>query len=231
MTLSAREASITRSHPRHPLSVVAPALLVGVLAMFQLGCNRKDDTEAGAPSTAAATSTDAQMQTGLDYLYRTGDANAAVDAFRGVLKSNPTHYGARYQLAKALDLAGRPQEARPVWQQVLVAADNIHDTASAQTARTRLAAPDTVGEAGMMAIGLNMMYKNNNPAGAADQFRQVLQKNPNHYGATFQLAKALDQQGKKDEARPYWQKMITMAEAIKDKTTADTARARLQRKP
>jgi cytochrome c-type biogenesis protein CcmH/NrfG len=166
----------------------------------------------------------------LDYLYKTGDANAAIDAFREVLKNNPTHYGARYQLAKALDMAGKPQEARPVWQQVLVAADNIHDTASAATARARIAAPDTLSEAGMMAIGLNMMYRQNNPAGAADQFKQVLQKDPKHYGATFQLAKALDASGKKDEARPYWQKMVTMADAIKDKTTADTARARLQQK-
>lgn len=225
---------MTHSPSPHSLSLIGPALFVGALAMLQLGCGRKDDTEAGAPSTTTAAATpsgDAQMQAGLDYLYKTGDANAAVDAFRQVLKTNPTHYGAQYQLAKALDMAGKPQEARPVWQQVLVAADNIHDTASAQTARTRLAAPDTVSEAGMMAIGLNMMYKQNNPAGAADQFKQVLQRNPTHYGATFQLAKALDQEGKKDEARPYWQKMITMADAIKDKTTADTARARLQRKP
>jgi cytochrome c-type biogenesis protein CcmH/NrfG len=221
---------MTRSSSRQLLSIIGPTLFVGTLAMFQVGCNRKDDTEAGAPSTTtAAPSDDAQMQAGLDDLYKTGDANAAIDVFREVLKNNPTHYGARYQLAKALDMAGKPQEARPVWQQVLVAADNIHDTASAQAARARLAAPDTVSEAGMMAIGLNMMYKQNNPAGAADQFRKVLQKNPTHYGATFQLAKALDQQGKKAEARPYWQKVVTMADAIKDKTTADTARGRLQR--
>jgi len=231
MTLFQHEASMTRSQSRRSLSFVAPALFLGALSIFQSGCGRKDDTEAGAPKPVATSTADVEMQKGLDDLYKTGDANAAVDAFRQVLKENPTHYGAQYQLAKALDMAGKPQEAHAVWQQALVAADNIHDTASAQAARARLAAPDTVSQAAMMAMGLTMMYKSNDPTGAADQFRQVLQRNPNHYGATFQLAKALDAAGKKDEARPYWQKVVTMADAIKVKASADTARARLQRKP
>ena len=55
----------------------------------------------------------------------------------------------------------------------------------------------------------------------------MLARNPNHYGATFQLAVALDQAGKKAEARPIWEKMLKLAEAAKDKETADNVRDRL----
>jgi Tfp pilus assembly protein PilF len=80
-------------------------------------------------------------------------------------------------------------------------------------------------------MGLNLLYKQNDAPGATEQFRKVLEKNPKHYGAHFQIARALDKAGKPDEARPHWQTVLTMATAIKDQSTADTARARLQRKP
>ena len=51
------------------------------------------------------------------------------------------------------------------------------------------------------------------------------------YGATFQLATALDAAGKRAEARPLWEKMLEMAEASKDMDTADKARARLHSSP
>jgi hypothetical protein len=51
-----------------------------------------------------------------------------------------------------------------------------------------------------------------------------------HYGATFQLARALDQAGKPAEARPWWEKVLTLADGYKDAATAGIARARLQRK-
>jgi cytochrome c-type biogenesis protein CcmH/NrfG len=93
----------------------------------------------------------------------------------------------------------------------------------------RLAQPDTLSQAALMNQGLDLLYRKGDPAGAGDKFCQVLQRNPTHYGATFQLARALDQAGKSNEARPYWQKMVTMADAIKDRSTADTARARLEK--
>jgi hypothetical protein len=77
---------MTRSSSRQLLSIIGPTLFVGTLAMFQVGCSRKDDTEAGAPSTTtAAPSDDAQMQAGLDDLYKTVDANAAIDVFPPVI--------------------------------------------------------------------------------------------------------------------------------------------------
>jgi Tfp pilus assembly protein PilF len=83
----------------------------------------------------------------------------------------------------------------------------------------------------MMAVGLELLRKKNNPAAAADQFRELLRKNPTHYGAHLQLAKALDLAGKPAEARPYWEKLLSMAQAINDTATIITARTRLLKTP
>ena len=82
-----------------------------------------------------------------------------------------------------------------------------------------------------MRAGLDALYTRRDPIEAAAQFRQVLEQNPNHYGATYQLASALDAAGKQDEAHPLWEKVLQMAEESNDKPTADTARARLTQQP
>jgi tetratricopeptide (TPR) repeat protein len=79
----------------------------------------------------------------------------------------------------------------------------------------------------LMETGLDDLYQRGDPNGAAACFRQVLARNPEHYGATLQLAKALDRAGKPDEALPVWRKMLGMAEAIGDAETIQTARTRL----
>ena len=78
-----------------------------------------------------------------------------------------------------------------------------------------------------MKAGFDALYMRSDPNTAATLFRQVLERNPTHYGATFQLAYALDASGKRDEARPWWQKVLQMAEGYNDKRTADMARTRL----
>ena len=83
----------------------------------------------------------------------------------------------------------------------------------------------------LMQAGLDALYAEGDPAVAAAAFRKVLALNPNHYGATYQLATALDRAGKRDEARPLWEKVLKMAEGYKDQPTADTARARLATQP
>lgn len=87
-----------------------------------------------------------------------------------------------------------------------------------------------VSQEALMKDGLDLLYTRNNPAAAAAKFREVLAGNPAHYGAHFQLAVALDRSGKPDEARPIWQEMLRLAEAINDQQTAQTARERLQRR-
>jgi len=79
----------------------------------------------------------------------------------------------------------------------------------------------------MMQSGLDALYQRNDPVEAAARFRQVLEKNSSHYGATLQLAKALDQAGKSDEALTWWNKMLEMADSAGDAVTARLARARL----
>lgn len=58
-------------------------------------------------------------------------------------------------------------------------------------------------------------------------FREVLARNPTRYGATLQLAKALDRSGRPDEALEAWKKILAMAEAVSDADTIGTARARI----
>lgn len=82
-----------------------------------------------------------------------------------------------------------------------------------------------------MALGLVALHAKHDAAGAAALFRQVLARNPEHYGATFQLATALDQASRPAEARPLWAKVLKMAEAIKDESLAAAARARLAKSP
>jgi len=79
----------------------------------------------------------------------------------------------------------------------------------------------------LMQEGLDALYKRAHPSDAAARFREVLARNPNHYGATLQLAKALDLAGKPEEALPVWRRIMGMAEAAGDAETIQTVRTRL----
>jgi Flp pilus assembly protein TadD len=168
------------------------------------------------------------MERGVDRLYKSADPVGAEQDFRAVLARNPNHYGARYQLAVALDRGGRPAEARSEWTRVLDEARTYNDSATIRTATARLAAPDTASAAAMMTLGVDLLYRQNNASAAEAQFRKVLEKNPNHYGATYQLAAALDKEGRAADARPLWTRVLGMATMYKDEKTAATARARLK---
>jgi Tfp pilus assembly protein PilF len=199
----------------------APILIVALaLAIALAGCSSK-----------TATDDQVAMQAGLDALYTRHDPPAAATEFRKVLAANPTHYGATYQLAAALDAAGRPDEARPLWEKMLALAESSGDKQTAATARAHLGKVPIETEETIMGAGLDALYQRHDPAVAAAEFQKVLAQNPTHYGATFQLASALDAAGKRTEARPLWKKMLDMAVAANDTATADTARARLMHAP
>ena len=83
----------------------------------------------------------------------------------------------------------------------------------------------------LMKAGLEALQTRHDPETAIADFRKVLEHTPDHYGATFQLAAALEAAGRRDEARPLWEKMLQMAEASEDMETADKARARLHSTP
>ena len=198
--------------------------LLGMI-MVAIACSSKE----AAQSPAAAKETEAElMQRGLQQMYQTQDAAAAEASFRAILALNPSHYGAHYQLAVALDRGGKPAEARAEWTEVLRQAQLYKDTAVLRTAQTRLAAPDTASQAGLMARGLDLMYARNDPVAAIEQFRAVLARNPKHYGATYQLAVALDRAGRPVDAKAMWERVLPMAIQFKDQKTIDTARARLR---
>lgn len=223
-----RAPTSRNSEMRNVLGLLKRMTLVGTGAAL-IACGTTPGS--GAAAAAKTDPDSAAMARGLDLLYKGSDPVGAEAAFREVLGHTPTHYGAQYQLAVALDRGGKPADARVVWDAALKNAIAINDTVSAQTARARLAAPDTASQEAMMVLGLDLLHRQNNPTAAVDQFRKVLQKNPTHYGATYQLATALDLAGKPAEAKPVWTKMLGMATAIKDTTTAQTARKRLAAKP
>jgi Tfp pilus assembly protein PilF len=189
------------------------------------GCSSKDAAQ--SPGAAKANEADL-MGRGMQEMYQAQNPVAAEASFRAVLALNPAHYGAHYQLAVALDRGGKPTEARPEWNEVLRLAESFKDTTVAKTARARLASPDTASQSGLMARGLDLMYSHNDPVAAIEQFQTVLSRNKTHYGATYQLAVALDRAGRPAEAKVVWQRVLPMAIQFKDQKTIDTARARLR---
>ena len=199
------------------------ALVVGFTVVA--ACSSKE----AAQSPEAAKQNEADlMQRGMQELYQSQNPVAAEATFRAVLALNPAHYGAHYQLAVALDRGGKPVEARPEWSEVLRLAESFRDTTVVKTAQARLAGPDTASQEGLMARGLDLMYSRNDPVAAIEQFKTVLARNATHYGATYQLAVALDRAGRPVEAKPVWQRVLPMAIQFKDQKTIDTARARLR---
>src|SRR5205807_293351 len=139
--------------------------------------------------------------------------------------------GATDQRAPAMEAAGRQDEARPRGEKMPAMAESHDDEQTGATARAHLAGDGSGSEAATMQAGLDAFYARHDSAEAIGQFRKVLARNPTHYGATFQLASALDAADKRAEARPLWEKTLQMADATQDTATADTARARLQAKP
>ena len=125
----------------------------------------------GASPTKAETD-EALMKAGLDALYTAGDPEAAVLQFRKLLEQNPNHYGATFQLAKALDRAGKPAEALPLWEKVLKMAEGYNDGDTAGSARAAL---ETSREAVAMKAGLDALYTRRDAEEAAAQFRKVLE--------------------------------------------------------
>ncbi|HYV57266.1 MAG TPA: tetratricopeptide repeat protein [Candidatus Nitrosopolaris sp.] len=77
---------------------------------------------------------EAAMLAGLAYHYRLGESPRAVERYQAVLRLNPKHYGAHYQLAVALLGAGRKDEALVAWREFRQMAEAIGDRASIDAA-------------------------------------------------------------------------------------------------
>jgi len=188
---------------------------------------------------------------------RMGNHDAAERYFQKALELREDDAGAHYAYALFLLRGGRTEEARgetkrafeidreallsfvmnayengdatPLCKLVMGTDPPLVGDPQGVYERVCVSAPEV--EAAMMQVGLDALYTRHDPLAAAAQFRQVLERHPTHYGATYQLAVALDQAGQRDQARPLWERALTMAEKENDKPTADTARARLQERP
>lgn len=206
-----------------PMPASARGLAALAILVTTAGCGNGADRD--QPQADSATTL---MDQGLALLHQKNDPVGAQESFRNVIRRNPTHYGAHYQLAVALDRGGQPAQARIAWEEMRKLAEAIRDTATLRTVQRRLASPDTASPDAMMNLGLHYLYKQSDASSAAQQFRNVIAKVPTHYGATYQLAKSLDLMGQRDQATPYWRKVLGMATQYRDERTIQQARERLR---
>ena len=156
-----------------------------------------------------------------------GHLDAALRAADEAVRLNPGLAPAHYYRGRVLEKLGRTEEAAAAHKQAL-AIDPRHLEAS--NALARLTPNGASSAEALMQSGLDALYAQRKPEEAAAYFRKVLDRNPTHYGATYQLAEALDASGHGDEAQRLWATVLQMAEGYGDQTTAATARARLQAK-
>jgi Flp pilus assembly protein TadD len=110
---------------------------------------------------------------------------------------------------------GRILEARGDWNAALDAYERA------------LAADPTSADAAMRA-GLVRQYRLGDNATAVERYRTVLQIDPDHYGAHYQLAVALLRAGRADEARAAWARFVPLAQQIGDRASLDGAPAELK---
>jgi hypothetical protein len=81
----------------------------------------------------------------------------------------------------------------------------------------------------LMKLGTHALYQGNDSHQAELIFRKVLRWNPTHYGATYQLAMALDAQARHKESRPIWRTVLEMSRKLKDQSTETIARDRISK--
>jgi tetratricopeptide (TPR) repeat protein len=164
--------------------------------------------------------------------YQDQNPNRAATLFAQLAERKPDDLESHTELGDALDAAGRADEARPAWKAALTLArarkDTFHTTLAADRLRGAPPPPPTDDEQGhLMQAGIDALYTQHDPAKAVDLFRKVLALNPQHYGASYQLAVALDAAGRKGEARALWPEVLEMASHLKDEKTMQDVAARI----
>jgi tetratricopeptide (TPR) repeat protein len=156
-----------------------------------------------------------------------GHLPEALSAAEKAVELNPNLSRAHYYHGRVLAQLGRTADAAAAYQRALAIDPRDADV---RAALARLGSDGAPTIDTLMQAGLGALYTRHDPEAAAAQFRQVLDRNPTHYGATYQLATALDAAGKRDAARPLWTKVLEMADGYHDAATANTARERLAQK-
>ena len=113
-------------------------------------------------------------------------------------------------------------EARPLWERFQELALERDDPLRVAHAWHRLDGDSMKG-------GLDALYTRRMPAEAVEHFRLVLRYEPEHYGAHFQLALALEEAGLRDESIRQWRSVLERTLAAGDRRNAEIARERLDR--
>jgi tetratricopeptide (TPR) repeat protein len=169
------------------------------------------------------------------------DPNRAAMILARLVARQPNDLEAQIGLAQSLDEAARSDEARPVWTRALELSrgtggtggqvDRVHAKAAEDRLRGITSEWTDAEQARLMQAGLDALYRDHDPARAVDLLRQVLALNPDHYGASYQLAAALDAAGRRDEARALWPAVLDRANRLGDKKTAADVSARIAARP
>jgi lysophospholipase L1-like esterase len=137
----------------------------------------------------------------------------------------------RVRGVECVDLAARlPRDATVFYDDCHFNESGARQVATLLAERFALAAPasqSVESDASLMTRGLDLLYARKDYPGAATLFGQLLERNPDHFGANYQLATALERGGKPAEARARWARVLTLAERFADQKVAAEARARL----
>ena len=136
--------------------------------------------------------------------------------------------------ARTLDEAGRPHDARGLWQRIAARGVSGADPASYLEALDRLGDSRPVTRLGdaldaEMNSGVRQLYTEGQPEQALAIFDSILAANPSHYGAQFQRARALTMLGRKEQTLAAWQTVALLAARISDQQTTAIALAELRK--
>lgn len=133
-------------------------------------------------------------------------------------------------LGEALERAGRSAEAAAAYRRALALDERSVDAwralgriaerdgqwADAVRAYERAVALDPTDIESHVAAGVLLRIRLADPLRAVPHFRAVLARDPDHYGARFQLAVALAASGNEAQAREEWHRFETLARALGD---------------
>ena len=146
-----------------------------------------------------------------------GNAEESLVQARRAVELGPNLAPTHHNLAIALDFAGRRAEALDE-ARIAVRIDPRNPEITSSLAKLEAGDRDQQ-QRSRMERGLALLDQEHDASAAVEVFRSMLALEPGHYGATYQLARALEAAGRKDEAAPVWERMLGMARQAADSAT------------
>jgi tetratricopeptide (TPR) repeat protein len=181
-----------------------------------------DSEEALRKAATDATVLDPEARPGCTAPGCRPNVKRAASVLARLVQRAPGELNAWLLLGQALEDGGRAFEARPVWEKVRQLAQATHNAAAQAEAASRLEDP---ADRMLMTTGLAALYESANYPRAIALFRQLLAMVPRHYGATYQLARALTRA--RLDARQAWRDVLALAEASQDQNLIMDAKKHL----